>query len=199
MTEVDIHCNVLKCRKSLTLETQACVTSCSHIFCVDCSNSLFSKALSCPACNANLSNNDDINLTQLNPTEEYKSSILAGLKPDIILDISMRAISFYEYQTSQELLYKSMIQKSIENKYHTLRDKFEITTRDLNHVINAEKKKQIALVKEFELEKLKSQQILGKLEEKSKQFQKLQVNRPPYYSFFLSLSIFYICLYLVYV
>ncbi|KAI9472223.1 MAG: hypothetical protein EXX96DRAFT_653367 [Benjaminiella poitrasii] len=201
MAEVDIHCNVMKCRKSLTLEAQACVTSCSHIFCVDCSNSLFSKALVCPACNVALSEkyvvntyidlsvhahtpthiihtfklfSDDIILTQLNPTEEYKSSVLAGLKPDIILDIGMRAIAFYEYQTSQEILYRSMVQKAIENKYHHLKDKFEMTTRDLNHLVNVEKKKQIALMKDFEMEKLKSQQMLGKLEEKTRQFQKLQ-------------------------
>jgi hypothetical protein len=33
-------------------------------------------------------------------------------------------------------------------------------------------------MKEFELEKIKSQQVLAKLDEKSKQFQKLQVSQP---------------------
>ncbi|KAI8049785.1 uncharacterized protein B0P05DRAFT_438399, partial [Gilbertella persicaria] len=100
------------------------------IFCVDCSNHVFSKALVCPACNASLGQNDDIILTDMNPSEDYKSSVLAGLKPEVILDICSRAIAFYEYQTSQELLYKSMMQKNVEDKYHALKDKFQMITRD---------------------------------------------------------------------
>lgn len=68
---------------------------------------------------------------------------MAGLKPEIVLDICTRAIAFYEYQTSQEILYRSMIQKSLEEKYSTLRDQFNIATRDLNHIIKAEKEKHL--------------------------------------------------------
>ncbi|KAG0737717.1 hypothetical protein G6F23_010172 [Rhizopus arrhizus] len=60
--------------------------------------------------------NGDIVLSQLNPTERYKSSVLAGLKPEVILDISGRAIAFYEYQLSQELCFKSILQSNIEQK-----------------------------------------------------------------------------------
>ncbi|KAI8638554.1 hypothetical protein BD408DRAFT_312457, partial [Parasitella parasitica] len=100
------------------------------IFCVNCANSIFSKSLTCPACNTGLSESEDIILIQLNPTEEYKSSVLAGLKPEIILDISMRAIAFYEYQTSQEIAFRAMIQKNIQEKYKMLKDQFNIATRD---------------------------------------------------------------------
>ncbi|KAL7334394.1 hypothetical protein PS15p_200028 [Mucor circinelloides] len=193
MVEVDIHCNIIRCRKPLSVESQACVTSCSRnvqyhfnnhwgthseidIFCVGCANTLFSKTLSCPACNTSLSDSEDIILIQLNPTEEYKSSVLAGLKPEIILDICMRAVAFYEYQTSQEISFRTMIQKNVQEKYKILKDQFDIATRDLNHIIKVEKEKISAVTKDFELERLKCQQIAAKFDEKSKQFQKLQVN-----------------------
>lgn len=62
-------------------------------------------------------------------------SVLAGLKPEIILDISMRAVAFYEYQTSQEIAFRAMIQKNVQEKYKFLKDQFNIATRDLNHII----------------------------------------------------------------
>jgi hypothetical protein len=61
--------------------------------------------------------------------------VLAGLKPDIILDICSRAIAFYEYQTSQELNFRSILQKSTEEKYNLLKGQYDIVTRDLNHII----------------------------------------------------------------
>ncbi|KAG2228650.1 hypothetical protein INT48_002961 [Thamnidium elegans] len=158
--DVDIHCNVIKCRRKLSVEGQACVTSCSHIFCLDCAKRSFDKALVCPACKTNLvEENDDMILVQMNPTEEYKSSVLAGLKPDNILDICTRAIAFYEYQTSQELSFQSLLQKNLQDKYKSLK---------------IEKEKHQDLVNECESEKSKSQQLYQQLQEKSKQFQKLQ-------------------------
>ncbi|GAA5809347.1 hypothetical protein MFLAVUS_002755 [Mucor flavus] len=173
--DVDIHCNVIKCRRKLSVEGQACVTSCSHIFCLDCAKKSFDKASICPACKTNLvQENDDMILVQMNPTEEYKSSVLAGLKPDNILDICSRAIAFYEYQTSQELSFQSLLQKNMQDKYRSLKSQFDIVTRDLNHIIKAEKEKHQDLINEFEAEKSKSMQLYQKLQEKSKQFQKLQ-------------------------
>ncbi|KAI8979367.1 hypothetical protein BDF20DRAFT_1000695 [Mycotypha africana] len=171
--EVDICCNVVQCRRSLALEKQACVTSCSHIFCVQCSSAAFSKALLCPACHTSLSGTDDIILTDLNPTEEYKSSVLAGLKPEVILDITSRAIAFFDYQQSQEVLYQTLLQKNIQEKYIALKHKFNMHTRDSNQIVKAEKDKQTALMKDFESEKAKLKQVHFKLEEKSRQFQKL--------------------------
>lgn len=67
--------------------------------------------------------------------------MLAGLKPDIILDICTRAIAFYEYQTSQELAFRSILQKSTQDKYKLLKGQFELMTRDLNHIIKGKKDK----------------------------------------------------------
>lgn len=64
--------------------------------------------------------------------------MLAGLKPEVILDISGRAIAFYEYQLSQELCFKSILQSNIEQKYNTLKEQFNMMNRDLNHIIKGE-------------------------------------------------------------
>lgn len=47
----------------------------------------------------------------------------------------MRAVAFYEYQTSQEISFRTMIQKNVQEKYKILKDQFDIATRDLNHII----------------------------------------------------------------
>lgn len=35
---------------------------------------------------------------ELSPSEEYKAMVLTGLRPDIVLDISSRALAFWSYQ-----------------------------------------------------------------------------------------------------
>ncbi|CEG72950.1 hypothetical protein RMATCC62417_08422 [Rhizopus microsporus] len=132
------------------------------------------EALVCPACNTSLTESGDIIMTQLNPSEQYKSSVLAGLKPEVILDISGRAIAFYEYQVSQELCFQSMLQSNIEDKYNSLREQYNMMNRDFNNILKVEREKQTTLVKEKEMEKRKYQQLYNQLEEKTKQFQKLQ-------------------------
>lgn len=50
-----------------------------------------------------LTNADDVAVTNLNPTEDYKTSILSGLSPSIIMECAGRALSFWAYQTAQEM------------------------------------------------------------------------------------------------
>lgn len=80
----------------------------SHIFCVPCSNALGLSTSAdgvrvCPACDAQLANPDDAVATQLNPTEDYKTSVLSGLSPTIIMECCTRGLSFYQYQVTQEM------------------------------------------------------------------------------------------------
>lgn len=101
------RCNNLKCRTQL--QDRAVVTTCSHIFCVHCSQSLPGLATPntadrlCPACETQLVNPDDAVVTQLSPTEDYKTSVLSGLHPTIIMECAGRGLLFYSYQTSQEM------------------------------------------------------------------------------------------------
>eukprot|EP01134_Creolimax_fragrantissima_P000221 CFRG0221T1 len=97
-----LSCNYLKCRQRLT--GFAWVTSCSHIFCDDDGKREFSKAYKCPACSSQLTNNCDIVRVDLSPSEQYKSMILTGLKPDVVIEVAQRAISFWNYQENNYTL-----------------------------------------------------------------------------------------------
>lgn len=84
------------------------LTRYSHIFCLPCADALrlASAANSqriCPACSTSLPNPDDAVRTQLNPTEDYKTSVLSGLSPAIITECAGRALGFWSYQSSQEM------------------------------------------------------------------------------------------------
>lgn len=92
-------CNFPKCRTKLN--GFAWVTACSHVFCDQHGSGEFSRSPAiCPACSSALSGKLDIVRTELSPSEEYKAMVLAGLRPDIILDISTRALSFWSYQVT---------------------------------------------------------------------------------------------------
>lgn len=109
--DFSLRCNSLKCRGQLT--DRAVVTTCSHIFCVPCSESLGlahpnGNVRVCPACETQLSNPDDVVVAHLNPTEDYKTSVLSGLSPTIIMECAGRGLSFYSYQTTQEM-YASLV------------------------------------------------------------------------------------------
>lgn len=90
-------CNFPKCR--IKLNGFAWVTACSHVFCDQHGSGEFSRSPAiCPACSSALSGKLDIVRTELSPSEDYKAMVLAGLRPDVILDISARALAFWSYQ-----------------------------------------------------------------------------------------------------
>jgi len=109
-----LRCNSLKCRSPLA--DRAVVTTCSHIFCVPCSETLglasapapahsssSAHARVCPACETELAGLDDVVVTRLNPAEDYKTSVLSGLSPTIVMECAGRALAFFSYQTAQEM------------------------------------------------------------------------------------------------
>lgn len=79
-----------------------------HIFCHGCADSLgLSRPTTsnrlCPACQTALLNPDDAVSTILNPTEDYKTSVLSGLDPNTIMECAGRALAFWAYQSTQEM------------------------------------------------------------------------------------------------
>ncbi|TDZ28727.1 E3 ubiquitin-protein ligase CCNB1IP1 [Colletotrichum spinosum] len=103
--EHTFRCNVLRCRRELV--GQALVTICSHIFCADCARrqGLYPSSESskrCPACGTELRKPDDIVLATLSLGEEYKTSVLSGLSPHVIMECVGRGLSFWAYQMIQE-------------------------------------------------------------------------------------------------
>lgn len=79
-----------------------------HIFCVGCADGLglshpTADDRRCPACSTVLSNPDDAVSTILNPTEDYKTSVLSGLDPNTVMECAGRALGFWAYQSTQEM------------------------------------------------------------------------------------------------
>lgn len=46
---------------------------------------------------------DDAVFTTLNPTDDYKTSLLSGLNPGLIMEIAGRGLAFWGYQAMQEV------------------------------------------------------------------------------------------------
>jgi E3 ubiquitin-protein ligase CCNP1IP1 len=60
----------------------------------------------------------------MNPSEAFKSSVLSGLRPEIIMDICGRALSFWIYQSGQEMFFQQMLYKNLDNQYAVLKNQF---------------------------------------------------------------------------
>ncbi|TPX36159.1 hypothetical protein SmJEL517_g01653 [Synchytrium microbalum] len=168
------------------------------IFCCDCAQ-CFNRALVCPACETSLTQADDIVFTDLNPTEDYKSSVLAGLRPELIMEIAGRALSFWAYQMTQETCFQEMMYKQLDEKYTALERQVHAIVREANHEITGLREKVVSkldlidhgrlnyqnsgtnhfftltdLQKDFELEKHRNHELADNYAEKGKQLQKLQ-------------------------
>lgn len=158
--EHSLSCNNLKCRSPLG--QRALVTTCrfvtlpiktlcmltgdvfnSHIFCLECAHQLGitrgeqGKRPSCPACKSELPTPEDAIITNLNPSEEYKTSILSGLSPNIVMECAGRALSFWAYQTTQDIYYHQHLYRTLTEKYSNLHQHLEKTMNDANsHIEN---------------------------------------------------------------
>ncbi|OTB08884.1 hypothetical protein M426DRAFT_7602 [Hypoxylon sp. CI-4A] len=134
--EHTLRCNVLKCRKEL--DDRALVTTCSHIFCIECADRLgltgHGRELrkSCPACRTQLTNLDDAVISNLNPSEDYKTSVLSGLSPNVIVECASRALSFWAYQATQEVTYQEHLSKALTEKYSNLSVYLDKVIHDAN-------------------------------------------------------------------
>ncbi|KAF0473751.1 E3 ubiquitin-protein ligase CCNB1IP1 [Gigaspora margarita] len=146
----------------------------SRIFLVDCANNAFTLALVCPACETSLTESEDIMFADLNPSEEYKSSALSGLRPDIIMEICSRALSFWTYQTTQENCFQEMLYRDLEDKYADLEKQVQVLIRESESEVNVLKAKFQTLQKDMELEKRKTHDLNEQLQEKGRQLSKLQ-------------------------
>ncbi|RFU30158.1 hypothetical protein B7463_g6166, partial [Scytalidium lignicola] len=173
-----LRCNSLECRKELN--DHAVVTTCSHIFCIDCSNRCqlagqneVRRAV-CPACDMQLTNPDDVVVTKLNPTEDYKTSVLSGLSPSIIMECAGRAMSFWAYQTTQEIVYQGYLAKNLTDKYSTLSMQVDKLIHDANSEIAALQNKLSGLQLDQENLRRKNEELAQAFREKSRKHMQTQ-------------------------
>ncbi|KAI5299421.1 hypothetical protein KEM56_003246 [Ascosphaera pollenicola] len=117
--DYSLRCNSLTCRTPLT--ERAVVTTCSQ----------------CPACQSSLLNPDDAVSTVLNPTEDYKTSVLSGLDPNTVMECAGRALAFWTYQTTQEIFYQEYLGKGLTEKYAALNNQMDKVVHDANSEITS--------------------------------------------------------------
>ncbi|KAF2226974.1 hypothetical protein BDZ85DRAFT_212309 [Elsinoe ampelina] len=121
--DLALRCNNLSCRRELN--EVAIVTTCSHIFCEPCAGDtgLITARLgtrNCPACQTQLNQPDDAMRSSMNPSEDYKTSVLSGLSPTIVMDCASKAMSFFNYQAVQEIMYQRAMTDQIASKLNRL-------------------------------------------------------------------------------
>lgn len=73
----------------------------------------------------------------LNPSEDYKTSVLSGLSPTIIMECASRGLAFHSYQTAQEIVYQEHLAKGLSDKYGTLNQQMDQLIHDANAQIKA--------------------------------------------------------------
>ncbi|KAJ3990288.1 hypothetical protein F5890DRAFT_1480904 [Lentinula detonsa] len=171
--DTELKCNRLTCRKPLT--DKAVVTTCSHIFCVDCANELFNAARLCPACESSLSEPDDVVVCSLHPSNDYKTSVLSGLTPSIILEICSRAIAFWQYQIHQENSFQQAVLRNLNDKNSQLQKQLDNVVREANGEIALLNNKATDLERDLEVERRKVRDLQEATREREKEYQKLKV------------------------
>ncbi|KAI0450859.1 hypothetical protein F5B21DRAFT_489012 [Xylaria acuta] len=176
--EHTLLCNVLKCRKELG--DRALVTTCYHIFCGDCAARLglasqgHDQPIACPACGTHLTNPDDAVVTNLRPSEDYKTSVLSGLSPNVIIDCASRALSFWAYQVTQEIIFQQHMSKTLTEKYSSLNIHLDKVVNEANaQIANCHNKVKGAEIERDELRK-KYEELLQTCKEKNRKLLQTQ-------------------------
>lgn len=168
-------CNFRKCRRSLS--SQAWVTTCSHAFCVEHGKVEFKRNtenfLTCPACGTELRDKFDVIQADLHPSDTFKSIVLAGMKPDTIMDVAMRAMSFWSYQVEQETMYQENLAKHSREKLQCLEEIHNLNLQKLKAELETCKRKIVSLQSEYNKKRKQADELTACVEEKSRKIQKL--------------------------
>ncbi|KAF8248069.1 hypothetical protein K440DRAFT_549753 [Wilcoxina mikolae CBS 423.85] len=179
MEGFNLRCNNLRCRR--VLDTRAVVTTCSHVFCETCTECLHltdprqGRSRHCPACQSALSDPDDVVMMNLSPPEDYRTSLLSGLSPSVIMDICQRGLSFWNYQVIQEVVYQETIAKGLADKCIALSNDLDKVINDANVEILRLQQKVTALKISTEDLKKKNHDVIEKWREKGRKLAQTQV------------------------
>lgn len=172
---LEMMCNFRKCRKSLS--NHAWVTTCSHAFCIEHGKREFKRnpenTLTCPACGSELRDKFDVIQADLHPSETFKSIVLAGMKPDTIMDIAMRAMSFWSYQVEQETMYQETLANHTREKLQCMEEIHTLNLQKLKAELETCKRKIVSMQAEHNKKRKQADELTANLEEKSRKIQKL--------------------------
>ncbi|KAG0705412.1 hypothetical protein DFH29DRAFT_1067404 [Suillus ampliporus] len=207
--DAELRCNRLTCRKTLIDKavvariyfvvrsderlTNACKGSTDlerlAVPPVDCANELFNASRLCPACETSLTEPDDVVVCSLHPTNDYKTSVLSGLSPSLIMEICSRALSFWQYQVHQESSFQQAVIRNLNDKQAQLQKQLDNVIREgdtlpafdslhsqllANGEINLLSNKVAELERDMELERRKVHELQDSSREREKEYQKLK-------------------------
>ncbi|OAX39763.1 hypothetical protein K503DRAFT_715868, partial [Rhizopogon vinicolor AM-OR11-026] len=155
--DAELRCNRLTCRK--TLIDKAVVVSIVVLSLIDCANELFNASRLCPACETSLTEPDDVVVCSLHPTNDYKTSVLSGLSPSLIMEICSRALSFWQYQIHQENSFQHAVIRNLNDKQAQLQKQLDNVIREANGEIDLLGNKVTELERDLELERRKVHEL----------------------------------------
>ncbi|TRY69681.1 hypothetical protein DNTS_030269 [Danionella cerebrum] len=166
-------CNSHKCRSKLS--GFAWVTACSHVFCDQHGSEELSRTPAiCPACSSMLSGKLDVLRTELAPSEQYKAMALVGLQPETVLEISHKALEFWMYQINHERLLMEYNMSRAGGQVIQL-EKFVVQQNQSRELeLNTLKGEVASLKKMLEEYKRKYSDVVEQLNDRNKQYKKLQ-------------------------
>ncbi|XP_063932244.1 uncharacterized protein LOC135144201 [Zophobas morio] len=100
--------------------------------------------------------------------------VLAGLMPDVVIDICGRALSFWNYQTLQDRAYQEAMVTSYKQKINEMRQEYETAYTNAVNEINRLQLKTETLQKENREWELRYRETSENNEEKSRKIIQLQ-------------------------
>ncbi|VDN13757.1 unnamed protein product [Dibothriocephalus latus] len=173
---LELVCNYRKCKQNL--REIAVVTICQHILCIIHSpKPLNGQHIAvCPVCDCRLdrSVNDYIEI-DLQPSDRFKSLILAGQSPEVIFDICSRALSFYNFQQMLRLQFLEYVAAKSVEKTKAMEKEFKTVLSQMKEENMLIEHKKGALLQECE--ELRSKLIVSdqKLTQLEKECQRLRL------------------------
>jgi len=173
MVDNDLLCNYKNCKKRLL--DVAWVTSCSHTFCQQDADRVFSQTLVCPACEHKLEGNHHIVRQNLKPTEQWKSIVLAGLRPEIVMEIASRAMTYWMYQSHQQLVRATWLITKIKESRDKMESNYEAVLNKLQAEVKSAKIDVRAKTEDLNATRKKLAELAEDNAAKTRQNQRLQI------------------------
>ncbi|KAK2963306.1 putative E3 ubiquitin-protein ligase CCNB1IP1 [Blattamonas nauphoetae] len=170
------RCN--KCWKRLGEETgsQCYITTCSHMFCLECGEKSFSRQPICPGCGKTLTRSSDVQQIDLHPSEEVRMMSLCGLDPETmtVMEMAARGMSFYAYQKQNEIAYLSFINRKATQKIQQISKGFDTQLIEAHNTISVLNGQIRNLKEEISTGKQDYSEIQQKLKEKIDQKRRVE-------------------------
>ncbi|OIW32529.1 hypothetical protein CONLIGDRAFT_273406 [Coniochaeta ligniaria NRRL 30616] len=167
----NLVCNVVSCHAEL--KDEVFVTNCSHIFCCDCAvrgglTSDDPNQRICPACRTHLPRQSEVFQNFLNPAEDWKSCVLGGMSPSIIMECAGKALSFWAYQMTMEMAFLEGGSRRLAAEHELMRSNYEEKLSGQKMALDRQAKQAESQSAEIEALQQEIQNLSSALREKSR-------------------------------